>query len=100
MPINLILKSGTRTGFKKRIVEVNAMVLETQHMKINGIDVPFRTFDTAGILDADIPEFTGTKVVHGILGYSNEAKITVTQSYPLKMTLLGMEYKVAVHQGT
>lgn len=100
MPVDLGLQTGTRVGFKKRIVEVNAMVLETQHMKINGIDVPFRTFDTAGILDADIPEFTGTKVVHGILGYSNEAKITVTQSYPLKMTLLGMEYKVAVHQGT
>jgi hypothetical protein len=51
-------------------------------------------------LDAEIPEYTGTKVVHGILGYSNEAKITITQNYPLKFTLLGMEYKVAVHQGT
>lgn len=100
MPIEISLQSGPRIGFKKRVVEVNAMVLETQHMKINGIEVPFRTFDTMGVLDADIPEFTGTKVVHGILGYSNEAKITVTQSYPLKLTLLGMEYKVAVHQGT
>lgn len=100
MPIEISLQSGPRIGFKKRIVEVNAMVLETQHMKINGIEVPFRTFDTANILDADIPDFTGTKVVHGILGYSNEAKITVTQTYPLKFTLLGMEYKVAVHQGT
>jgi hypothetical protein len=100
MPIEISLQSGPRIGFKKRVVEVNAMVLETQHMKINGIEVPFRTFDTANILDADIPEFTGTKVVHGILGYSNESKITVTQSYPLKLTLLGMEYKVAVHQGT
>jgi hypothetical protein len=100
MPIEISLQSGPRIGFKKRVVEVNAMVLETQHMKINGIEVPFRTFDTMGVLDADIPEFTGTKVVHGILGYSNESKITVTQSYPLKLTLLGMEYKVAVHQGT
>jgi hypothetical protein len=44
--------------------------------------------------------YTGTKVLHGILGYSTEAKITVTQSAPLKLTLLGLEYKVAVHQGT
>lgn len=100
MPVDIKLQTGTRVGFKKRIVEVNAMVLETQHMKINGIEVPFRTFDTPGILDADIPEFTGTKVLNGILGYSNEAKITITQDYPLKFTLLGMEYKVAVHQGT
>jgi hypothetical protein len=100
MPVDVKLQTGTRVGFKKRIVEVNALVLETQHMKINGVEVPFRTFDTAGILDTDIPEFTGTKVVHGILGYSNEAKITITQTYPLKFTLLGMEYKIAVHQGT
>ena len=100
MPVDIKLQTGTRVGFKKRIVEVNALVLETQHMKINGIEVPFRTFDTVGILDTDIPEFTGTKVLHGILGYSNEAKITITQTYPLKFTLLGMEYKIAVHQGT
>lgn len=100
MPVDIKLQTGTRVGFKKRIVEVNALVLETQHMKINGIEVPFRTFDTTGILDNDVPEFTGTKTLNGILGYSNEAKITITQSYPLKFTLLGMEYKVAVHQGT
>ena len=100
MPIDIKLQSGTRVGFRKRIVEVNALVLETQHMKINGISVPFRQFDIDNILDNPVPEFTGTKVVHGILGYSNEAKITITQDFPLKFTLLGMEYKIAVHQGT
>ena len=100
MPVDLKIQTGTRLGFKKRIVEVNALVLETQNMVVNGIEVPFRSFDTPSILDADIPDFTGTKVLHGILGYSTDAKITITQSAPLKMTLLGMEYKVAVHQGT
>jgi hypothetical protein len=100
MPIDLKVQAGTRLGFKKRIVEVNALVLETQNLVINGIEVPFRLFDTPSTLDADVPEFTGTKVLNGILGYSNEAKITITQSAPLKFTLLGMEYKVAVHQGT
>jgi len=99
MPIDLKVQSGTRLGFKKRIVEVNALVLETQNMVINNIEVPFRSFDTPLTLDADVPEFTGTKVLHGILGYSNEAKITITQNAPLKFTLLGMEYKVAVTQG-
>jgi hypothetical protein len=100
MPIDLKVQTGTRLGFKKRIVEVNALVLETQNMVINGIEVPFRSFDTPLTLDADVPEFTGTKVLHGILGYSNESKITITQNAPLKFTLLGMEYKVAVHGGT
>jgi hypothetical protein len=98
MPVDLKLQTGTRLGFKKRIVEVNALVADTQHMKINGTQIPFRAFGE--ILDKPVAEFTGTKVLHGILGYSQEAKITVSQDIPLKMTLLGMEYKVATHQGT
>jgi hypothetical protein len=100
MPIDVKIQSGTRLGFKKRIVEVNALVFETQNMVINDIELPFRSFDTAATLDADVPEYTGTKVLNGIRGYSNEAKITVTQSAPLKLTLLGLEYKIGVHQGT
>ena len=98
MPVDLKLQTGTRLGFKKRIVEVNAFVANTQHMKINGTQIPFRAF--GDILDQPVAEFTGTKVLHGILGYSQEAKITISQDIPLKMTLLGMEYKVATHQGT
>ena len=100
MPTELKLSVGSRLGFKKRIVEVNALVADTQHLKINGTIVPFRNFDSATILDEPIQEFTGTKVLNGILGYSTEGKITIEQDIPLKMTLLGMEYKVATHQGT
>lgn len=98
MPVDLKLQTGTRIGFKKRIVEVNALVADTQHMKINGTQIPFRAF--GAILDKPVAEYTGTKTLNGILGYSQEAKITITQDEPLKMTLLGMEYKVATHQGT
>jgi hypothetical protein len=40
------------------------------------------------------------KRLDGIRGYSRDAVIEVTQTLPLKMTLLGLEYKVAVNQGT
>ena len=100
MPVELKLATGSRIGFKKRIVEVNAIMKDTQHLKINNIEVPIRSFDSAGILDASITDFTGIKVLNGILGYSQDAKITVSQNLPLKMTLLGIEYKVATHQGT
>lgn len=99
MPVDLRIQTGTRIGFKKRIVEVNALIYETQNLVINGNLVPIRTLG-AGVLDTAVPEFTGTKVLHGILGYSNEGQITVTQSAPMKFTLLGLEYKVATHQGT
>jgi len=99
MPVELKLPSGSRLGFRKRIVEVNAIVKDSQYMKINGIDIPFRAFG-ASILDDPISEFTGTKTLHGILGYTQDGKITIEQDEPLKLILLGMEYKVSVHQGT
>jgi len=98
VPIDVKTPGGTRIGFKKRIVEVNALLYETQNIVINGNLVPIRTLG-AGVLDTAVPEFTGTKVLNGILGYNDDGQITVTQSAPLKFTLLGLEYKVSVYQG-
>jgi hypothetical protein len=100
LPVEPKLSVGVRTGFKKRIIEVNALLYETQHLLINGNLIPMRTFDTPDILDNATPTFTGTKVVNGILGYTQDAQITVTQELPLKMTLLGVEFKLSVHGGT
>jgi hypothetical protein len=99
MPAELKIQSGSRLGFRKRIVEVNALVKDTQYMKINNILIPFRALGS-DILDEAVQEFTGTKTLHGILGYTQDGKITIEQDEPLKMILLGMEYKVSVHQGT
>ena len=100
MPADLKISAGTRLGFKKRIVEVNVFVKDTQHLKINGTDVPFRAFDDPNVLDEEVPEFTGTKTLPGILGYSDEGKITIEQDIPLKMILLGLEYKISTYPGS
>lgn len=99
MPLELSLNTGTRLGFKKRIVQVNAVVKDSQHLNINNQPVPFQNFDNP-LLDIAIPEFTGIKRLDGVRGYSKEQAIEVSQTLPLKMTLLGLECKVAVHQGT
>ena len=99
MPVEVKLQSGTRVGFKKRIVEVNVIVNESQHLNINNQPVPFQNLDNP-LLDIAIAPFTGIKRLNGIRGYSRDAVIEVTQTLPLKMTLLGLEYKVAVNQGT
>lgn len=99
MPVEVKMSAGTRIGFRKRIVEVNALLFETQNIVINNNLVPIRSLGS-GALDSAVAEFTGTKTLHGILGYNNNGQITVTQSAPLKLTLLGLEYKVAVYQGT
>ena len=99
MPVDVKLQSGTRIGFKKRIVQVNVIVDDTQHLNINNQPLPFRNFD-GPLLDLPIQEFTGIKRIDGIRGYTTDATIEITQTLPLKMTLLGLEFKVAVNQGT
>lgn len=100
LPFEPRMSVGVRTGFKKRILEVNAILYETQHLIINDVLVPIRTLDTAGTLDASTIEFTGTKVINGLLGYTKDAQITVSQNLPLKLTLLGLEFKMSVYGGT
>ena len=100
LPAEPRMSVGVRSGFKKRILEVNALLYETQHLIINGILVPIRTLDTAGTLDESTIAFTGTKTINGLLGYVRDAQITVEQNLPLKLTLLGLEYKLSVYGGT
>jgi hypothetical protein len=99
MPVEVKLQTGSRLSFKKRIVEISPIVKDTQHLIINNQPVAFRLFDNA-LLDDPEPTFTGVKRVNGILGYSREQSIEVQQNLPLKMTLLGLDYRVAVHPGT
>ena len=99
MPVEIRLQTGSRLTFKKRIVQVNAIVNQSQHMNLNGQFVAFRNFG-ANLLDEPVPEFTGVKRLDGVRGYDREVAIEVTQNQPLKLNLLGLDYKVAVHQGT
>jgi hypothetical protein len=99
MPAEIKLQTGSRVSFKKRIVEISAVVNETQNMIINNQPVAFRLFDNP-MLDDPIPEFTGIKRVNGVLGYSREQFIEVSQDLPVKMNLLGLDYRVAVFSGT
>jgi len=99
MPAEVKLQTGSRVSFKKRIVEISAVVNKTQNMIINRQPVAFRLFDNP-LLDAALPEFTGIKRVNGVLGYSREQFIEVSQDLPVKMNLLGLDYRVAVFSGT
>jgi len=36
------------------------------------------------------------KTAHGFLGFNQTGQITISQSVPLKMTVLGLEYRLSV----
>jgi hypothetical protein len=95
MPAEPRLAQGTVYGVQKRILQVDAIVYETQSMAINGQEIPFTAFGGAALDQAIVP-FTGTKTAHGLLGFSKTGQITITQNIPLKLTLLGLEYRMSV----
>jgi len=97
LPVEPRLSSGSLKGFKKRIFEVNAELFETQSLTIDGKLVPFRQFGS-GVLGGAVPEYTGIKTLHSMLGYTYDGQITIGQEVPLKMTLLGIDYKVSAGQ--
>lgn len=97
MPVEAKLASGTIRGFKKRIIEINADLFETQAMTINDNQVQFRQFGES-VLDQAIEEYTGVKRAGPLLGFTDEGSITVTQPIPLKFNLLNLEYKVSIGQ--
>lgn len=97
MPVEPRLQSGNLRGFKKRIIEVNPEFYKTQSCNINGQEVQFRRFDTQ-VLDEAVEEFTGLKKIGPLLGFDYEGVITVTQTIPLKMTLLFLDFQVSAGQ--
>ena len=99
MPVEIKLQTGSRVSYKKRIVEISAILEDSQNLAINNQPVAFRLMDNP-LLDLPVPAFTGIKRVNGVLGYSREQAIEVTQTLPLKMNLLGLDYRVAVYSGT
>ena len=97
MPCEPRLQSGNLKGFKKRILEVNAEVFQSQAMSVNGQLVAFRQFGE-DVLDSSVSKFTGVKKVGPLLGFTDEGAITVSQTVPLDLTLLALDYKVSVGQ--
>ena len=95
LPAEPRLAQGSVQSKKKRIVQVDAIVNQTQNMTVNGKLVSFRQLGSSA-LDGPIQEFTGTKTVHGTLGFSQTGQITISQTVPLKMNLLGLEYHLSV----
>jgi hypothetical protein len=95
MPVEPRLASGPVTGNKKRIVQASVVMDNTQNMAVNGSELSFRRLDDMA-LDAGISKFTGTKRIGPFLGYDFKGQVEVTQTQPLFMTLLSLDYRVSV----
>ncbi len=97
MPVEPRLPSGSVKGFKKRIIEVNAELYQSKAMTVNNQLVPFRQFGES-VLDTPVQSFTGIKKIGPLLGYNYEGSITISQSVPLDLNVLALDYLVSLGQ--
>ena len=95
MPNEPNMGSGTIRGVQKRIVQVDAVVNQTQSMTVNTYNIPFLAFGES-ILDTAVTPYTGRKTLYAIPGYDANGQITVSQNYPLKINVLGVEYRLSL----
>ena len=93
-PIEPNLPSGRIVAQKKRILEVSPVLFRSQNLTINGFEVPLQTLPYSG--GGTVPTITGIKKMHGLVGYSTDAQITISQSKPVFFTVLSMDFKLAV----
>jgi len=93
MPVNITLQSGPINSKKRRILKVSAQLHKSSGVKVNGRALPERTFGNG--LGESVTPFTGIKTIP-MLGYSKTTQVTVTQTDPLPMTLLGLTLEVQV----
>lgn len=95
MPIEVDRVEGSSVGKKKRVIEATVMLYETSHCEIQKNKVIMRRI---GIdpLDTALPKRTENLTIQGLLGWDNEITVSVGQTLPLPMQLLGLAYKVRV----
>jgi hypothetical protein len=94
MPASVTMDTGSVSVKKRRISRVSAQLHESTGLKINGKAVPSRNLGSNVFGKA--PEvFTGIKTLP-VLGYSKTAQVTVTQTDPLPLTLLGLTVELQV----
>lgn len=95
MPVEEALPQGTSMGRKKRIVDCSVKMKDSSHVIVNGNEVAFRAFGDS-LLDVAPPVYTGEKKVPGILGWTEEAALTLGQDKSLPLNVLAVAYKVGV----
>ena len=95
-PVETRLSSGTISSQKKRILEVTPNLYKTQNLKLNNREINLQTTPLTGT--GAVPTFTGKKKTQGFLGFDTQGQITISQSQPVFMTVLSLDYKVSTGQ--
>ena len=93
-PFEPRMASGSQQSQKRRILEVTPLLFKTQNITLNGKDINLAQGALSG--SGAVTAFTGPRKTMGFRGYDRDAQITISQSQPLFMTVLSLDFKVSV----
>lgn len=96
LPFETQLPDGASMGRKRRVVNCDVRVSETQSLWINGNEIAFREFG-ANVLDTPPALFTGIKRYRGFLGWDYEGQVTLGSPNSTKATVLSLAYSVSIN---
>lgn len=92
--------TGTGQGNAMSVHEVVVRFQDSIGAKINGQQIPTRSFAADGVLDDPLVPFSGDKRVEN-LGWKRggESLVTITQELPFSMTVLAVIYRMTANDG-
>tara|TARA_R110002074_G_scaffold160414_1_gene317888 strand:+ start:4121 stop:6568 length:2448 start_codon:yes stop_codon:yes gene_type:complete len=88
LPIDATIEGGQLTGLPRKIGKSILELSSTYNVQVNSNDVVITQTSSTGLT-----AFTGKKEVY-VLGYSLEPNLTITQSTPLPMRILGITTEI------
>ena len=91
MPLNMDFDDGPTLTRKKRIVKVIPNVYQSSGISVNGDRLIDRNFGLS--LNSPPTAYTGLKEMY-LLGWTDLAQVTITQTDPTPMTILGLAIEV------
>lgn len=82
-----------RSSWYKKITEINVDYFNSINFFVNGIFVPYQTFEQTQAGLPPIPQ-TGTQTIYPVDGYNQFSNITIEQNSPFDIQILSIDYKI------
>jgi len=95
MPVNVTSENGPLLPVPKRLPRDFIDILDTQGIEINGVLLRNLLF-SEDFIDDPLPLRSGLFEISNLDGWDRRQSISITQSRPFKMTILGIGYEVDI----
>lgn len=97
MPVQVESQSGSTAYIKKRITKVFVDYYESLNILVNGVMIPYREFGDDAYEQPPTPK-TGIFELNNLDDWDARKTVSITQTVPGPITILGVGYEVSVRQ--